>query len=60
MNCRIGSLYNAAPGQVKKGVVEAWAKERYPEIWTALQEIGTRVSEQTELPEFKIDREVEP
>jgi hypothetical protein len=53
-------LYNAAPGQVKKGVVEAWAKERYPEIWTALQEIGTRVSEQTELPEFKIDREVEP
>ncbi|KAG9957367.1 hypothetical protein KCU61_g9180, partial [Aureobasidium melanogenum] len=56
----IGSLYNAAPGQVKKGVVEAWAKERYPEIWTALQEIGTRISEQTELPEFKIDREVEP
>ncbi|KAH0367352.1 hypothetical protein KCU65_g4751, partial [Aureobasidium melanogenum] len=56
----IGSLYNAAPGQVKKGIVEAWAKERYPEIWTALQEIGTRVSEQTELPEFKIDREVEP
>ncbi|CAD0094912.1 unnamed protein product, partial [Aureobasidium mustum] len=32
----------------------------YPEIWTALEEIGTRISEQTELPEFKIDREVEP
>ncbi|KAG9830594.1 hypothetical protein KCU98_g13623, partial [Aureobasidium melanogenum] len=56
----IGSLYNAAPGQVKKGLIEAWAQERYPEIWTALQEIGTRVSEQTELPEFKIDRDVEP
>ncbi|KAI4728260.1 hypothetical protein E4T49_03984 [Aureobasidium sp. EXF-10728] len=56
----IGSMYNAAPGQVKKGVVEAWAKERYPEIWTALEDIGTRVSEQTKLPEFKIDREVEP
>lgn len=53
-------MYNAAPGQVKKGVVEAWAKERYPEIWAALQEIGTDVSERTELPEFRIDREVEP
>ncbi|KAK6006674.1 hypothetical protein QM012_005682 [Aureobasidium pullulans] len=56
----IGSLYNAAPGQVKKGLVEAWAKEKYPEIWTALEEIGTRISERTELPEFKIAREVEP
>ncbi|KAI5194900.1 hypothetical protein E4T39_08463 [Aureobasidium subglaciale] len=56
----IGSLYNAAPGQVKRGVVEAWAKERYPEIWAALVEMGTRPSPLSELPEFKIDRDVEP
>ncbi|THW25447.1 hypothetical protein D6D23_04363 [Aureobasidium pullulans] len=56
----IGSLYNAAPGHIKKGIVEAWAKERYPEIWAALEEIGTRSSEQSGLPEFKIDRETGP
>ncbi|KAI5239492.1 hypothetical protein E4T42_08651 [Aureobasidium subglaciale] len=56
----IGSLYNAAPGQVKRGVVETWAKERYPEIWAALEEMGTCPSTLSELPEFKIDRDVEP
>ena len=53
-------MYNAAPGEIKKGMVETWARERYPEIWTALQEIGMHTSEETGMSEFAIDRSVEP
>ena len=37
-------------------MIESWAKERYPEIWAALKEIGMRTPDDTEVPEFKIDR----
>lgn len=36
---RIGLLYNAIPYQYWKDEVEKWAKAKYPELWTQLEEI---------------------
>ncbi|KAL5362815.1 hypothetical protein BJX96DRAFT_166960 [Aspergillus floccosus] len=35
----IGLLYNAIPYQYWKDEVEKWAKAKYPELWTQLEEI---------------------
>lgn len=39
----IGTFYNTAPGQYNKEQVEAWAKDRYPDIWKELLAIGKTV-----------------
>ena len=39
---RIGSFYNALPGQNRKDLVEIWAKDQYPEIWAELEKLGQR------------------
>jgi hypothetical protein len=36
---RIGLLYNASPHQYWKDEVEAWAKTKYPELWTQLERV---------------------
>lgn len=38
----IGTFYNALPGQNRKDLVEDWAKDHYPDIWTALEKLGQR------------------
>lgn len=56
----LGSLLDASPGQSKQAEVEAWAEERYPEIWRELRdEVGWEVDE-GRMKRVKIDREVEP
>lgn len=41
-------------------MIESWAKERYPEIWAALEDIGMHTVDETEVAGFKVDRHVEP
>ena len=42
MICRLGTFYNALPGQNRKDLVEEWAKEMYPDVWTELSRLGQR------------------
>jgi hypothetical protein len=37
---RIGTLYNAVPGQNRKDLVESWANELYPDVWAELEKFG--------------------
>ena len=37
---RLGTFYNALPGQNRKDLVEQWAKELYPNVWTELSKLG--------------------
>lgn len=37
---RIGTLYNAIPGQNRKDLVEKWAKDLYPAAWAELENFG--------------------
>jgi hypothetical protein len=54
---RLGTFYNAAPGENRKDEVEEWVKERYPEIWAELEKVGrTTIDEDVEL--FNIVRDV--
>ena len=39
---RIGSFYNALPGQNRKDLVEVWAKDHYMDVWTGLEKLGQR------------------
>lgn len=39
---RIGSLYNALPGQNRKDLVEEWAKDTFPDVWAELRKLGQR------------------
>lgn len=55
----LGSLYTAAPGHVKQSEVEAWAKDRYPQVWAELEKVGQDVWENGD-KSFKIDRSVTP
>ena len=40
MRCRLGSLYNAIPGNAKKQRVKQWAWEVYPQIYEDLMKCG--------------------
>ncbi|KAI9743111.1 MAG: hypothetical protein M1818_003406 [Claussenomyces sp. TS43310] len=53
----LGTFYNASPGQNRKDDVEAWAKERYPTVWTDLEKVGQRTTDEGERL-FQIVREV--
>ena len=55
----LGSLFEGAPGVVKKSEVESWARDRYPEAWAKLETFGHDVDE-AETKHFKIDRRVTP
>jgi hypothetical protein len=37
---RLGTFYNALPGQNRKDIVENWAKDSYPVIWAELEKFG--------------------
>jgi hypothetical protein len=37
---RIGTLYNAVPGQNRKDLVEKWAQDLYPSLWAELEKFG--------------------
>lgn len=37
---RLGTFYNRLPGQNRKDLVEEWAKETYPSVWTELEKLG--------------------
>ena len=39
---RLGTFYNALPGQNRKDLVEEWARETYPAVWTDLEKLGQR------------------
>jgi hypothetical protein len=42
MNNRLGTFYNAVPGQNRKDLVEEWAKELYPDAWADLEKVGQK------------------
>jgi len=56
---RLGSLFDAAPGQIKQVEVEEWAKERCPREWGRLEEMGVNTTD-SGMRYFNIDRDVEP
>ena len=37
---RLGTFYNALPGQNRKDLVEQWAKELYSDVWAELSKLG--------------------
>lgn len=37
---RLGTFYNAIPGQNRKDLVEEWAKDNYPDAWRELEKLG--------------------
>jgi len=37
---RLGIVYNASPGMMKKAEVERWIKEQHPGAWKYLEKIG--------------------
>ncbi len=42
----IASFYNALPGQNQKDLVEKWAQDAYPHIWTELEKLGQRTTKE--------------
>lgn len=46
---RLGTFYNAIPGQNRKDLVEEWAKDLYPEAWKELEELGRTEHEEGHL-----------
>lgn len=56
----LGSLMDACAGQTKQADVEAWATDRYPEVWHFLRKkIGWKV-EENGMRRMNIDRTVTP
>ena len=45
---RLGTFYNAAPGEHNKIKVEQWAREAYPAAWQDLEKFGKRQKEDDE------------
>ena len=43
MNKRLGTFYNALPGQNRKDLVEEWAKDLYPDAWADLEKVGQKI-----------------
>ncbi|KAI9789078.1 MAG: hypothetical protein M1835_001890 [Candelina submexicana] len=41
----LGTVYNAIPGQTRKDEVEHWGRTTYPEIWTELEKLGRKPTE---------------
>ena len=41
-NYRLGTLFNALPGEVKKQQVEEWASAHYVTAWEDLSKLGRR------------------
>jgi len=56
---RIGSMFNASPGESKQNEVESWAKKCYPEVWEELTGMGMR-NMPNGMRYCNIDRKVEP
>ncbi|KAF2206275.1 hypothetical protein CERZMDRAFT_53432 [Cercospora zeae-maydis SCOH1-5] len=57
----LGSLYDAAARHAEKqDELEAWAKDKFPMAWEALEKIGIEVNEQSGTRVPKVDRSVEP
>jgi hypothetical protein len=54
---RFGTIYNVAPGQNRKDEIEEWASVRYPELWSQLEKVGRRTTEEG-FRLFNIVREV--
>lgn len=55
----LGSLFDAAPGPVKKFEIERWARESYPDIWSELFEMGESANKPGVL-KVHVDRSVSP
>jgi len=56
---RIGSIFNAAPGQAKQAEVEEWAKANHPEEWAELEQAGLRETD-IGMRYSGIDRKIAP
>lgn len=57
--CRIGSLYNAAPGHAKQEEVMGWAKHFHASKWVDLEGVGQEENEDGKRV-FKLDRAIDP
>jgi hypothetical protein len=57
MKNRLGTFYNALPGQNRKDLVEEWAKELYPDAWADLEKVGRKVMKEGHRL-FNITREI--
>ena len=55
----LGSVFSAAPGQVKQEEIEVWAKDRYPDVWREVERLGIEVGE-NDMKSVRIDRSVTP
>ena len=56
-NDRLGTLFNAIPGEAKKQKVEEWAKAHYARAWSDLEKLGRTKNRYGREP-FNIDRSV--
>ncbi|KAK6440654.1 hypothetical protein LTR95_003120 [Oleoguttula sp. CCFEE 5521] len=55
----MGSLYSAAPGQVKQQEIEAWARQQHPEVWERIEEVGWEEDENG-MRAVRVERGVNP
>jgi hypothetical protein len=55
----LGSLFDGAAGASKQAEIEAWARERYPQVMQELEGLGFEEDE-IGMRKFKIDRRVAP
>ena len=54
---RLGTLFNAIPGEVKKQKVEEWASAHYVSAWKDLEKLGRRKN-RSGREFFNVDRSV--
>ena len=43
---RLGTFYNATPGQNRRDIIEDWARDRYPLLWDQLESVGQRTTDE--------------
>jgi hypothetical protein len=54
---RLGTFYNAMPGQNRRDIIEDWAREHYPQLWEQLEKVGQRTTDE-DFRLFNIVRDV--
>jgi len=57
VNNRLGTFYNALPGQNRKDLVEEWARELYPDVWAELEKAGQKTMKEGHRL-FNVKREI--
>lgn len=52
-------MFNATYSKSKQAELEKWMKEKYPDVWTKLEELGSEPT-QYQTKQFKVKVELEP